>query len=448
MTLSLRLNLFVALLLVLLVIAGGAAAVLNARTAVAREIESTVNLTLALLTAASAAADATGSAAMRAALSDRLGRLQEIRHLDIAMLGADGLPLLPLREHDAPSAPDAPAWFVQLVRPTTVEYRHRVGAPGAPYSEVAIRPNPADEISEAWAQSRAEVLLLLSFAALAMLVISWTVKRALQPVTHILRALEVLQGGDYSARLPEPRLPELRRIAQKLNGVAEQLGRHELENRALRKRALSIQESERRTLAQELHDELGQSISAIKALAASLARSAGADEQRERARTIASICDDLYGTVRGMMKRLRPVVLDELGLGTALRRAAEEWTEHHAGAVCELDVEGDLEGIGEDVAIGVYRIVQEALTNVARHARATRVRVAVRAPRPDDASLRVRVDDDGIGFDPAAVRGGFGLLGMRERVLALGGDLRIESAAGRGTTLRASIPVADAAPSA
>lgn len=442
MSLGLRLNLLILMLLLLLAGAGAATVVVNARTAVAREIESSVGLTLGLLTAAGAASDPAALNAVQAALVERLATLEEVRHLDIAVTTPGSPPLVPA-EGDAPAEADAPAWFVRLVRPTTVEYRHRIGAPGAAaYSEIAIRPDAADEIAEAWVQSRAEVLLLVSFAAVAMLLISWTVARAFRPVGEILTALDVIRRGDYSTRLPEPTLPEFRRIVHELNAVATQLDSQDRENRELRRRALAIQESERRTLAQELHDELGQSISAIKALAVSIGQPAACEaDVRERARAIADICDALHGNVRNMTKRLRPVVLDELGLHTALVRAVEEWREHHRDTRCTLVIEGDLDGLDDDMAINVYRIVQECLTNVARHAHASRVDVRVVRTAGEAASVQVEVQDDGVGFDALSVRGGLGLSGIRERALSVQGDLRIDSAPGRGTCVRVSIPL-------
>ena len=445
MSLSLRLNLLILLLLLLLLGAGASTVVVNAREAVSREIESSVSLTLGLLTAAGATTDAAGLRAVRAALIDRLGRLEQVRHLDIAMLGPDGVPLMPVVQRHALGPARAPQWFIELVRPETVEYRHRIGAPGAPFTEIAIRANPADEISEAWERSRVDLLLLVSFAAIAMTLISVTVSRAFRPVEQILSALDIIQHGDYSQRLSTQHLPELQRIAVKLNSMAQELERQQLENRTLRSRALSMQEAERRLLSQELHDELGQAISAIKALAVSIGQHpAGEADTRERAASISAICDGLDAAVRNMTKRLRPVVLDELGLVTALRRAVAEWNEHHAGASCTLGVEGDFSDLDEETRIQVYRIVQEGLTNVARHARATQVQVRLVREQTAADRLLLEIRDDGVGFDPRAARSGMGLPGLRERALSLGGELSIESAPGHGTHIRMSAPAKSA----
>jgi two-component system, NarL family, sensor histidine kinase UhpB len=440
MSLGLRLNLLILLLLALLLAAGTVTVVANARKAVSREVASSVSLTLSLLTAATASTDATGLRAVRAALVDRLGKLDRIRHLEIAILGPDGLPLLPVVQHHVIVPARAPEWFVALVRPSTVEYRHGVGVPGGPYAEIAIRPNPADEISEAWERSRTDLALLLAFVTVAMVVISLTVRRALRPVEQILAALDIIQAGDYSARLELPRLPELQRVVVKINSMTVQLDGQQRENRELRRRALAIQETERRLLAQELHDQLGQSVSAIKALAVSIGqRVAGQPEALERASMVTSICDDLHATVANMTRRLRPVVLDELGLHTALRRAVEEWNERNPGTACTLELDDELPVLGEQLPIQLYRMVQEALTNVSRHAHAGHVQVSLVRAANAEGGLVLEIRDDGLGFDPQRSRQGLGLLGMRERAISLGGTLELDSGPGAGTRMRVTV---------
>jgi two-component system sensor histidine kinase UhpB len=207
-----------------------------------------------------------------------------------------------------------------------------------------------------------DLMFLLSFAALSMLLIAWTVSRAFRPVAQILTALDVIQRGDYSARLSEQHLPELQQIARKLNHMAQQLESQEQENRALRSRALARPGG-------------GTQGSGAGACTTSWARRSvrsrrspfpsGNARRAKRTRaneplTITSICDGMHSAVRNMSKRLRPVVLDELGLVTALRRAVEEWNEHHPGVSCTLEIDGELGELDEQLRIQIYRIVQEA----------------------------------------------------------------------------------------
>jgi PAS domain S-box-containing protein len=219
------------------------------------------------------------------------------------------------------------------------------------------------------------------------------------------------------------------------------------ENRRLSRRLIDVQEDERKVLARELHDEMGQALTAIKTEAALiLDRCRGHDLPiRESARAIGTAADHLYGLTHALIYRLRPTVLDDLGLAVALETIVSEWRVRRPGLPCRLTVEGDLHGLPDAVNIAVFRLVQEALTNVLRHAAASQMSVTL--CRSADAVL-VRVEDDGRGLDPAGIKRTwqhFGLLGMRERVEGLGGRLDIESVPGRGLCLHATIPVAAAA---
>src|SRR5262245_18471737 len=156
------------------------------------------------------------------------------------------------------------------------------------------------------------------------------------------------------------------------------------ENRLLSQKYLAAQEEERRSLARELHDELGQCLNAIKLDATTIRSQAGAPSQEvaQRAQAIIDVSSRVYDVTRGLMERLRPVGLDELGLADALRHLVSDWQRRNPGVGCSLDVRGQLEGLGEEINISVYRIVQECLTNVARHARASAVEIRVEGPRP------------------------------------------------------------------
>lgn len=216
------------------------------------------------------------------------------------------------------------------------------------------------------------------------------------------------------------------------------------ENRRLSRRLIDVQEEERKALARELHDEMGQALAAIKTEAALIidcCQDPGLPIG-ESAKAIGAAADHLYGLTHCLIRRLRPTALDDLGLVAALETIVSEWRARRPGLPCRLTVEGDLHGLPDAVNIAIFRLVQEALTNVLRHAVASHMSVTL--CRSADTVL-VRVEDDGRGLDPAGVKRTwqhFGLLGMRERVEGLGGRLDIESAPGRGLCLHATIPVA------
>jgi two-component system, NarL family, sensor histidine kinase UhpB len=225
------------------------------------------------------------------------------------------------------------------------------------------------------------------------------------------------------------------------------------QNRRLTALIQSRLEGERRAIAHELHDELAQCLTAIKTIGTAIASRAGEgkSEIRDNATTIVSVASHIYDVVHGIIRRLRPSGLDHLGLAETLRDAVSGWSQRHPQARWELALSGELEGLGEALNITVYRIVQEALTNVVRHAEAANVRIsvareAVREAGSDFDAVVVCVRDDGRGFAQAAGQqnGRFGVAGMRERVQAFGGSFAISGAAGEGVTVRAVLPVARA----
>ncbi len=214
------------------------------------------------------------------------------------------------------------------------------------------------------------------------------------------------------------------------------------QNRRLTQIIQASLEEERRVIARELHDELGQCVTAVRTIGTVIAqRTEATDPDIHRsARTIVEVAGHIYDTVHGIIRQLRPSALDHLGLSDALEEAVGRWRELHPDMIFTLDVQGDVSALGETVNITVYRIVQECLTNIVKHARARRAEVQVRRV---DRRLLVEVRDDGRGLtEPEAQRATrFGLLGMRERAEALGGQFTLDGAPGQGLRVCVELPL-------
>ncbi len=219
------------------------------------------------------------------------------------------------------------------------------------------------------------------------------------------------------------------------------------QNRRLTQIIQSSLEEERRVIARELHDELGQCVTAVRTIGTVIAqRTEATDPDTHRsARTIVEVAGHIYDTVHGIIRQLRPSALDHLGLSDALEEAVGRWRELHPDMVFTLDVQGDVSALGETINITVYRIVQECLTNIVKHARAHRAEVQVRCA---DRRLLVEVRDDGRGLtEPEAQRATrFGLLGMRERAEALGGHFTLDGAPGQGLRVCVELPLITTSP--
>jgi two-component system sensor histidine kinase UhpB len=270
------------------------------------------------------------------------------------------------------------------------------------------------------------------------------------PLTLLLLALGLAWFGWRRWR-------ELRQAMQ----VGAQLA---AQNRELAQRLIGLQEEERRNLARELHDELAQLVGAIKLDAQGIQRqldrvspnpvsqSPGKDVLNINARAIVQAADQLHALTRDLLQQLRPAGLDELGLQACVQALAERWELRH-GIECVFLPEGDLQGLGEALDITLYRMLQEGLNNIARHANAQRV--LLRLQRQAD-SVQISIEDDGIGLplrhhaaaeateaarNAANQSTGFGLIGMRERIAALGGSLQLLPGSRGGLCLRASLPL-------
>jgi two-component system sensor histidine kinase UhpB len=206
-------------------------------------------------------------------------------------------------------------------------------------------------------------------------------------------------------------------------------------------------EEERKSIARELHDELGQCVTAIKTIGTAIANRSqeGQLENKQNAETIVEVATHIYDVVHSMIRQLRPSALDHLGLTDAITEVVTQYRRQNAELSVELNVDGDLNRFDEKINITVYRVVQECLTNVAKHAEASRVTVDVSLPQRGDnlARLEIRVSDDGKGLGPDFSEGRrFGLLGIRERVQAFGGEVVVESSPDLGTSIVAVLPVA------
>ncbi|PDT72648.1 histidine kinase [Bradyrhizobium sp. C9] len=323
---------------------------------------------------------------------------------------------------------------------------------GQAIGEAVVWVDPAVLTAEAWHDAgRLMAVLMIALPLLCALVYA-ALSRALRPTRLIRDGLQRIAAGDLAARLPPFDLAELSAIGDVFNQLAERLATALSERNALTQKLIVVQDEERRHLARELHDEFGQSLAAIRALAASARLTAVQDCPPLLAECdgIARTATDMMETLRGALFRLRPPDVDELGLAASLEGLIAGWNSRSRGRQrFEIAISGSFERIPASTGANLYRIVQEALTNAAKHAGATRVmlRLEMRetASAGGGSEIMLAIDDDGRPGDPQGdpqVKSGMGLLGMRERVAALGGRLSFEAGQSNGASLRVSVPVA------
>ncbi len=324
---------------------------------------------------------------------------------------------------------------------------------GEKLGEAVVWVDPATLTAEAWQEAgRLIVVMAVTLPFLCVLVYA-ALARALRPTRLIRTGLERIAANDLSTRLPPFDLAELSAIRDVFNHLADSLGAALAERRELTRKLIAVQDEERRHLARELHDEFGQCLAAIRALAASAGQSAAQNcpGLSSECDSIARTATHMMETLRGTLFRLRPPDVDEIGLSASLEGLIAGWNGRCRGRTrFEIRIRGGLDSVPSSFGANLYRIAQEALTNAAKHAEATRVvvQLSVRdVPAADEdcmtREIELSVDDDGRAFDQTdAVKSGMGFLGMRERVATLGGRLSFDARRGSGSALRVVIPFA------
>lgn len=368
------------------------------------------------------------------AFLSELVSLENIRHIDIRISSDNAdYPQVNLPVRESINAPD---WFIALVYPDNeVEIMTFTQSNG---DEISIYADPGDEIEEVWNDAFSRILGTLTFLSILFAILYFLVRRWMSELDTIHEVLDNVEHGDFSRRIPSFSLPEFVRIGDRINHLASSLGASKSENERLTRKTLTVQEDERRFLAQELHDSMGQSVSAIKAIAVSITeRSKQSDPvSAESAKNIQDIADSTYGSVRDMMTSLRPSILDELGLNEALKQMVDDWNVHHEDTFCRLLIEGDYSNLQEDQGINLYRIVQEALTNISKYANAENVSITLSGSE----IISLLIMDDGIGFAMKDMTQNMGLTGIHDRVTLLGGELQIDSKPGHGVSIQIEFP--------
>ncbi|MBN9671492.1 histidine kinase [Roseibium aggregatum] len=323
------------------------------------------------------------------------------------------------------SESNPPQWFgalaeriglipAPIVRPVRTRYVTDAQVTAFAESEVIV--------FRAWDRIGDLMRLTLGIAVAGAVLTGLLVARLLAPFRTILRGIERLQSGDFATRQPRQHVREFDRLSLALNDTAEALEEARETRTDLTRRLFTVQESERRALARELHDEFGQCLAATRALAAAVAQS-GETTAKDGER-IGEITGQMMQNLRNELSRLRPPDLDELGLDAALNRLVAGWRGRLPNVRFTLKLQGDIDAIPDDLALSLYRIAQECLTNAIRHGRPKAVAVVLIAGE----GISLTVTDDGGARENLPAGDGYGLLGIRERVNALGGRFSLDTA--------------------
>jgi two-component system, NarL family, sensor histidine kinase UhpB len=394
------------------------------RSDVARETDASMQLAQLLLDVQHAVGKSAGSAEARSAATDEIRRANDLRHVRVTLVDDTGA-LLAMSPAEEPQVGFLTRTLLSSGPPATLVYP--VSYHAEPLGELRVSSYPMSEFAEI-EQRVGEDLALLALTLLALsAAIYWMVRRGLKPIAQVQAALASLQAGHLETRLPRFKLKDVDDISLRFNQCAAAMEQAAQQRRDLTRRVIEAEEDERKRLARELHDELGQSLTAIKVDAAYIAREArgGSAKILASAHSIETLSSDIMELIRSMLARLRPYGLETVGLRETLQDLVNGWQVRLAERFqCSLEIDGNVDSLASDLNVTLYRLIQECLTNAVKHSRARKIHFRLSL---EESRVMLEVtESDSTGQAAATRASGSGLLGMRERVEAHGGELTLE----------------------
>ena len=451
--LPIRAHLLIAIAIVCLIaaIVASALAVLRANDRASVEVKATLQIAERLIGETVRGLPETTSAELLLAhVSQQLRYFRHIRTSFTDLQGHHSVILPPIVPGAAVDAPErAPAWFERLVYGDVETREVPIVLAGSKIGTFHITGEPADEIAEVWDDLSEVSLVAGVVVSLTFAMLYWVLGRVLNPLQTLTGGMQELEVGHYGTRLAPPRIKELQPIASRFNALASALDASRAENRELLAHLITVQEDERRQIANELHDEAGPCLFGITANAGSILTIVKAadttlrDNITERVSAILDSAERLKSLNRGRLKSLRPIAIGRVSLEELLSDLVTEFEKRYPGVNFFLAIEPIAPRYGEAIELTIYRCLQQGLTNALQHGAAENIdaRLMLRAVTVDGPNdLVLTMTDDGTGIAERTPIG-FGLSSMRERVLSVDGTCAITRAEPRGTTITITIPV-------
>lgn len=315
-----------------------------------------------------------------------------------------------------------PQWFIDLLAVPEMDTAFPVTIDGKRVGDIVFLQDMSADLFEKWIGFLALAILLAALMVLTGTIAYVLSGSVLRPLQDLGEGLTRIRRGDYTRPIPVGGPPEIRQSCEEANALAATLAHLSQDNRDLMHRLVSLQDDERRDLARELHDELGPLLFSIRAGTIALSEaSQPLGHLGNSAQDLLQSVEALQQTNRRILDQLRPLYIEELGFSSSVQTLLRNFRKQAPHIVLTDAIDPDLGGIGGPLAQTVYRVIQEALTNVLRHANAGNAHVQATVA---DKTLVVEISDDGDGF-PVGNIFGRGLTGMHERVRALSGSLSL-----------------------
>jgi two-component system sensor histidine kinase UhpB len=355
-----------------------------------------------------------------------LSELTELRHLQIQFINSNGR-IIDGTRGDLNNISQPPLWFQNIlgkfsssIPSKKIEILQR----GKIIGNILIKPEPIYEYSEIWEQVNLGLWIMITFFGFVNLIIFILFSHMIKPIKKIIEGFEKLEEGNYKTRVSRSNILELNMIGRKFNSMVGKLKNSNYKIHKLSQDLINVQEQEKKELARNLHDELGQVLTAIQAEAASIPNSRSKKSQNLAAESIIGLSKNIMLSTREIIKNLSLGLLDELGFEDAIKDLIDSWQKRYKHINVSRKINGHiLETIKAEKQPHIYRIIQEALTNIAKHSKAKKISIKIFYPKQKN-KIKIVIENDGFNLNDIKAEG-TGLMGIRERVNQIKGKINI-----------------------
>ena len=352
--------------------------------------------------------------------------LSEIRHLKIQFFNNQDI-LLEETSNTLDEIKPPPYWFIFLIEKLSEEIffsKINIDQRGETTGYILIKPEPIYEYAEIWQQIKVGLWIIGAFLILINIVVLILFSHMIKPINKIIEGFEKLETGNYKSKINKSNILELDIIGRKFNSMINNLRQSNDKIHKLSQNLINVQEQEKSELARDLHDELGQSLTALQAEAASISKSTKKSSRDDAIFNVIQLSKNMMLSTREIIKKLNLGLIEDLGLESALIELFENWKRRFKGINFEYKIDDKaLKKITKQETAHLYRIFQEALTNIAKHSEPKNIKITIKSLDGKD-KIRILIRNDGIRTEYAN-KDGLGLIGIAERVDQINGSLEI-----------------------
>ena len=352
--------------------------------------------------------------------------LSEIRHLKIQFFNNQDI-LLEETSNTLDEIKPPPYWFVFLIEKLSEEIffsKINIDQRGEMTGYILIKPEPIYEYAEIWQQIKVGLWIICAFLILINIIVLILFSHMIKPINKIIEGFEKLEAGNYKSKINRSNILELDIIGKKFNSMINNLRQSNDKIHKLSQNLINVQEQEKSELARDLHDELGQSLTALQAEAASISKSTKKSSRDDAIFNVIQLSKNMMLSTREIIKKLNLGLIEDLGLESALIELFENWKRRFKGVKFEYKIEDKaLRKITKQETAHLYRIFQEALTNIAKHSEPKNIKITVKSLDRGNKT-RILISNDGIKSN-LANNEGLGLIGIAERVDQINGSLEV-----------------------